>query len=243
MGTPEFAVPALKALLGAGHGVARGLYPASTSGGARPAARSPPPSRASPRRTSFPCARPRACSDRAEAAHLAASGLDAAVVVAYGLILPRAILATPRLGCLNIHASLLPRWRGAAPIARAILAGDSESGITIMQMDEGLDTGPMLLQERTAIAPDMSAGELAEALAALGARLILEALDGLAAGRLEAKAQPAGGCHLRAQDRQGRGAARLEVAGGAARAPGARLQPDPRCLVRACRRARARACR
>jgi len=189
MGTPEFAVPALKALLGAGHDV-QAVYTQP----ARPAGRGQRLQPSAVARFSeahkLPVRTPKSLSDPAEAAHLAALALDAAVVVAYGLILPRAILATPRLGCLNIHASLLPRWRGAAPIARAILAGDSESGITIMQMDEGLDTGPLLLQARAAIAPDMSAGELAEALAALGARLILEALDGLAAGRLEAKAQP-----------------------------------------------------
>jgi len=189
MGTPEFAVPALKALLGAGHDV-QAVYTQP----ARPAGRGQRLQPSAVARFSeahkLPVRTPKSLSDPAEAAHLAALALDAAVVVAYGLILPRAILATPRLGCLNIHASLLPRWRGAAPIARAILAGDSESGITIMQMDEGLDTGPLLLQARAAIAPDMSAGEFAEALAALGARLILEALDGLAAGRLEAKAQP-----------------------------------------------------
>jgi len=192
MGTSEFAVPALAALLGAGHGVL-----AVYTQPARPAGRG---QRLQPSAVArfaeaqkLPVRTPKSLRDPAEAAHLAALALDAAVVAAYGLILPRKILATPRLGCLNIHASLLPRWRGAAPIARAILAGDGESGITIMQMDEGLDTGPLLLQERTAIAPDMSAGELAAALAALGARLILEALDALAAGRLEAKAQPQAG--------------------------------------------------
>ena len=109
---------------------------------------------------------------------------DVMVVVAYGLILPRAVLALPRLGCLNIHASLLPRWRGAAPIQRAILAGDAESGVTIMQMDEGLDTGAMLLARTVPIGPAAVAGELHDALAALGAELIVEALAGLEAGSL-----------------------------------------------------------
>ncbi|HZB92875.1 MAG TPA: methionyl-tRNA formyltransferase, partial [Stellaceae bacterium] len=118
---------------------------------------------------------------------------DAAVVVAYGLILPKAVLEAPRLGAVNIHASLLPRWRGAAPIQRAILAGDAETGITIMQMEEGLDTGPMLLTEAVPIGPATTAQPLQDALAALGARLILVALEGLAAGRLVAEPQPAAG--------------------------------------------------
>jgi methionyl-tRNA formyltransferase len=115
------------------------------------------------------------------------------VVVAYGLILPKPVLNAPRLGCLNIHASLLPRWRGAAPIQRAILAGDAETGVTIMQMDEGLDTGGILLQEPVAIGPEETAAGLHDRLAGLGARLVLEALDGLAAKRLVARPQPAAG--------------------------------------------------
>ena len=104
--------------------------------------------------------------------------------------MPRAILAAPRLGCLNVHASLLPRWRGAAPIQRALLAGDSETGITIMEMEEGLDTGPILLQQAVPIAPGETAAELSETLAALGARLIVDALDGVARGTLAAQPQP-----------------------------------------------------
>jgi len=123
-------------------------------------------------------------------AEFAATPVDAAVVAAYGLILPAAILQAQRLGCLNVHASLLPRWRGAAPIQRALLAGDSETGITIMQMNEGLDTGPILLQEAIPIAPKVTSGELSERLAALGARLILDALDGVAQGTLVARPQP-----------------------------------------------------
>jgi methionyl-tRNA formyltransferase len=124
----------------------------------------------------------------------AAIEADAAVVAAYGLILPSPILAAPRLGCcLNVHASLLPRWRGAAPIQRAILAGDRETGVTIMQMDEGLDTGPILLQQTVPILPETTAGELAATLAELGARLMGEALDGVAAGKLAPRPQPQDG--------------------------------------------------
>ncbi len=115
---------------------------------------------------------------------------DVIVVVAYGLILPAAVLALPRLGCINVHASLLPRWRGAAPIQRAILAGDAQTGITIMQMDTGLDTGPMLLQRPCPILPHDTGGSLHDRLAALGAESLLEALEGLADHRLDARPQP-----------------------------------------------------
>ena len=115
------------------------------------------------------------------------------MVAAYGLLLPAPILAAPRLGCLNVHASLLPRWRGAAPIQRAILAGDRETGITIMQMDEGLDSGPMLLQESLPIGAAATAADLHDAMAALGAKLIVQALAGLASGDLEARPQPEDG--------------------------------------------------
>ena len=119
--------------------------------------------------------------------------LDVAVVVAYGLILPKAILAAPRLGCLNVHASLLPRWRGAAPIQRAILAGDTQSGVAIMQMDEGLDTGAVLTVKSVPITPTTTAGDLHDRLAGLGAELIVPALQGVADGTLTASPQPADG--------------------------------------------------
>jgi len=128
----------------------------------------------------------------AEAAFRAHSA-DAAVVVAYGLILPKAILEAPRLGCFNVHASLLPRWRGAAPINRAIMAGDAESGVTIMQMDEGLDTGAMAMAERVAIGSDMTAGDLHDALARLGADLMLSAIAAAERGSLSLTPQPAAG--------------------------------------------------
>jgi methionyl-tRNA formyltransferase len=136
---------------------------------------------------------PTTLRDPATQAEFAATVADAAVVAAYGLILPAPILAAPRHGCLNVHASLLPRWRGAAPIQRALLAGDASTGITIMQMDEGLDTGPILLQEAMPIAPKTTSGELSDRLAEVGARLILDALDAVARGRLAARYQPADG--------------------------------------------------
>ncbi len=188
LGTPDFAVPCLTALAEAGHEIAC-VY----SQPPRPAGRGQK-ERASPvqrlaeahgwsLRTPVSLKQP----DAQEA--FAALGLDAAVVVAYGLILPRPVLEAPRFGCLNVHASLLPRWRGAAPIQRAILAGDRETGITIMQMDEGLDTGPILLKEALAIGEETTAGSLHDDLAALGARLIVQALAELQAGRLEAQPQ------------------------------------------------------
>jgi methionyl-tRNA formyltransferase len=123
----------------------------------------------------------------------AALGLDAGVVAAYGLILPEAILRAPRLGCLNVHASLLPRWRGAAPIERAILEGDPVTGVTIMQVDRGLDTGPILLSRQVPIAADTTASDLRRDLSELGAELMIEALAGLAAGTLVPRPQPADG--------------------------------------------------
>jgi methionyl-tRNA formyltransferase len=128
-----------------------------------------------------------------EQAAFAALGADAAVVAAYGLILPKRVLAAPRLGCLNVHASLLPRWRGAAPIPRALLAGDRETGITIMRMEEGLDTGPILLQERVPIASDATSAGLSTELAILGGQLVLTALDRVAEGSLRGTPQPPDG--------------------------------------------------
>jgi len=137
----------------------------------------------------LPLAQPQTLDSPEARAALAQWQPQVLVVVAYGLILPREVLALPPLGCLNIHASLLPRWRGAAPIQRAILAGDSETGVTIMQMDAGLDTGPVLLQRRLALGASHTSGSLHEALASLGAAALLTALDGLAAG-LTARPQP-----------------------------------------------------
>jgi methionyl-tRNA formyltransferase len=136
---------------------------------------------------------PKVLKDNTAADMFRAHSADAAVVVAYGLILPKAILDAPRLGCFNVHASLLPRWRGAAPINRAIMAGDAESGVTIMQMDEGLDTGAMAMAERVPIGADMTAGELHDALARVGADLMLRALAAAERGSLTLTPQPSAG--------------------------------------------------
>jgi methionyl-tRNA formyltransferase len=192
MGTPDFAAASLASLMAAGHEIA-----AVYSQPPRPAGRGQQPRPSPVQRLAeakgLPVATPATLKDPQAQARFAALALDAAVVVAYGLLLPRAILASPRLGCLNIHASLLPRWRGAAPIQRAILAGDRETGITIMKMDEGLDTGPILLARKIEIGPRETGASLHDRLAALGAELILEALAGLAAGGLAAAPQPVEG--------------------------------------------------
>ncbi|NAZ38072.1 methionyl-tRNA formyltransferase [Rubellimicrobium sp. CFH 75288] len=190
MGTPLFAVPALEALLAAGHHVAA-VYTQPP----RPAGRGHKP-RPSPVQTlaeerGLPVRHPATLRDPAEQKAFAALGAEVAVVVAYGLLLPPAVLAAPARGCLNIHASLLPRWRGAAPVQRAILAGDTVTGVCIMRMEEGLDTGPVLLRESVPIGPEETAGELSDRLSVLGARLIVEALARLDA--LHPAPQPADG--------------------------------------------------
>lgn len=176
MGTPDFAVPALDALIAAGHEVAR-VYTQPPRAAGRGQRAQPSPVQRFAEARGLVARTPATLRGRGEAAEFAVLGLDAAVVAAYGLLLPEAFLAAPRLGCLNIHASLLPRWRGAAPIQRAILAGDVESGVCIMRMEKGLDTGAVLLEARTPIGATESAGELHDRLAALGAKLIVEALD------------------------------------------------------------------
>jgi len=196
-GTPEFASTALAAIHAAGHTV-----PLVLTQPDRPAGRgmklTPSPVKQLALDLGVPVAQPRSLRldgkfpDEAAAgrAALEAARADVLVVAAYGLILPEWVLALPRLGCLNIHGSLLPRWRGAAPIHRAIEAGDAETGITIMQMDAGLDTGDMLLTAREPIAFDDTTGRLHDRLAALGARLIVRALADAAAGALEPVRQP-----------------------------------------------------
>ena len=173
MGTPDFAVPILEALLEARHELVAVYTQPPRPAGRGHQARISPVQRAA-EVVGIPIHTP-AKLDIAEQQKFRALGLDAAVVAAYGLMLPKPVLEAPRLGCLNVHASLLPRWRGAAPIQRAILAGDRETGVTIMQMDEGLDTGPMLLAEPVAIGPETTAAMLHDRLAALGARLIVRA--------------------------------------------------------------------
>ena len=189
MGTPAFAVPALEALIEAGHAIAA-VYTRPPRPGNRGRLM---PSAVQQRAEALglPVRTPARLRDGGVQAEFEALRLDAAVVAAYGLILPAPILAAPGQGCLNIHASLLPRWRGAAPIQRAILAGDRETGITIMRMDEGLDTGPMLLKRSTPIGARETAGMLTQRLAALGAQLIVEALERLPA--LAPEPQPAEG--------------------------------------------------
>ncbi len=199
-GTPEFAKVALRALLDAGHDIALVLTQPD-----RPAGRglklTPSPVKTAALEAGIEVLQPRSLKldgkfpDEAYAAHAAlqAVGADAMIVAAYGLILPQAVLDIPRLGCLNIHASLLPRWRGAAPIQRAIEAGDEQTGITIMQMDAGLDTGAMLLAGVEPILPGQSAAELHDRLAVLGGSLVVQALDRLLAGDLPAIPQPAEG--------------------------------------------------
>src|SRR5437660_3743294 len=192
MGTPEFAATILAALIAAGHRI-RAVYTQPPRPAGRGHRMQPSPVQMLAERHGLPVRCRTSLRDPAAQAEFAAFGADAAVVAAYGLILPSPVLAAPCHGCLNVHASLLPRWRGAAPIQRAILAGDRETGITIMQMDEGLDTGPIVLQQAVPILPDTTAGELTEQLAALGARMMVEALDGVAEGRLAPMPQPGNG--------------------------------------------------
>jgi len=189
MGTPEFAAVILGALVAAGYRV-RVVYTQMPRPAGRGHRLQPSPVQTLALSHGIEVRCPARLRDPAAQAEFAATPADAAVVAAYGLILPARVLEAPRHGCLNVHASLLPRWRGAAPIQRALLDGDGETGITIMQMDEGLDTGPILLQEATPIEPDITAGRLTGRLAQLGARLILEALDGVARGTLVARPQP-----------------------------------------------------
>jgi methionyl-tRNA formyltransferase len=189
-GTPQFAVPALAALLGSRHTVAGVLtQPDRPKGRGRQLAAGPVKQLALT--AGLLVAQPETLRGEAGQAAVAALGADVLVVVAYGQILPPAVLRLPRLGCINIHASLLPRWRGAAPIQRAILAGDSHTGVTLMQMDEGLDTGGLLAVRSVPIGERDTSASLHETLAGLGAQTLLEVLEGLAAQQLRAQAQPA----------------------------------------------------
>ncbi|TCI00618.1 methionyl-tRNA formyltransferase [Roseococcus sp. SYP-B2431] len=177
MGSPDFAVPALHALHAAGHDI-RAVYTQPPKPAGRGQQETPCPVHRAALALGLPVRTPaRVRRDTAEHEAFAALDLDVAVVAAYGLILPRPMLDAPRRGCLNIHASLLPRWRGAAPIHAAILHGDAESGVTIMRMEEGLDTGPMLLKGTVPLGPRSTTPELHDALSAMGAGLILRALD------------------------------------------------------------------
>jgi methionyl-tRNA formyltransferase len=189
MGTPEFAATALRALADTRHELVV-VYTQPPRPTGRGHKTHPSPVHQLAESLGIPVRHPPTLKDAEAQAAFAALDLDLAVVAAYGLILPRPILTAPRLGCVNIHASLLPRWRGAAPIQRAILAGDTVTGVTIMQMEAGLDTGPMLLRGEVPITPQTTATSLHDSLAALGARLIVETLEPLAAGALPAIPQP-----------------------------------------------------
>jgi methionyl-tRNA formyltransferase len=192
MGTPEFSLRALAALLDAGHDVCA-VYTQPPRPAGRGQKEKCSPVHEFAESQGIPVRTPRSLKSDEETEGFRALNLDVAVVAAYGLILPQALLDAPRLGCINIHGSLLPRWRGAAPIQRAIMAGDPVSGVTIMEMEAGLDTGPMVLAEEFTIGPKTTAGDLHDGLAEQGARLIVTALAGLDDGRLKPQTQPTEG--------------------------------------------------
>ncbi|TIP95920.1 MAG: methionyl-tRNA formyltransferase [Mesorhizobium sp.] len=176
MGTPEFSVPTLRAIADAGHEVEAVYTQPPRAAGRRGLELTPSPVQREAERLGIEVRTPVSLKNEAEQQAFRALRADVAVVVAYGLLLPKPILEAPRLGCLNGHASLLPRWRGAAPIQRAIMAGDTETGMMVMRMEEGLDTGPVAMVEKCAIGPDMTAGELHDRLMHIGAALMAEAL-------------------------------------------------------------------
>jgi len=192
MGTPDFAVPTLLELAAREHDIVA-VYTRAPRPAGRGLELQQTPVEREARRLSLPIHTPKTLKDSDAQQAFRAHNADAAVVVAYGLLLPKPILDAPRLGCFNVHASLLPHWRGAAPINRVILAGDSESGVTIMKMDEGLDTGAMAMAERLPIGADMTAGELHDALSRLGADLMLRVLAAAERGSLQLTSQPQAG--------------------------------------------------
>ena len=192
MGTPEFSVPTLTEIVSAGHEVVA-VYTRAPKPAGRGQAERKSPVHETAEAFGIPVFTPRSLKGEAEQAEFAALGAEVAVVVAYGLLLPKAVLNAPEYGCLNLHGSLLPRWRGAAPIQRAIMAGDKQTGIVVMQMDEGLDTGAMGPTEIIPISPDMTAGELHDLMMRLGADLMGRALAALERGSLDFTPQPASG--------------------------------------------------
>ncbi|TPN44752.1 MULTISPECIES: methionyl-tRNA formyltransferase [unclassified Mesorhizobium] len=193
MGTPEFSVPTLRAIAEAGHQIAAVYTQPPRAAGRRGLELTPSPVQREAERLGVEVRMPVSLKGEAEQAALHALGADIAVVVAYGLLLPKAVLDAPRLGCINGHASLLPRWRGAAPIQRAIMAGDLETGMMVMRMEEGLDTGPVGLVEKCGIEPDVTAGDLHDWLMSVGAALMVEALARLEENTLRFTAQAADG--------------------------------------------------
>ena len=192
MGTPEFAVPTLTEIVATGHEVVAVYTRAPKPAGRGQAERKSPVHEAA-ERFGIPVFTPRSLKSAEEQERFAAHDADLAIVVAYGLLLPKPILEAPRLGCLNLHGSLLPRWRGAAPIQRAVMAGDKRTGIMVMQMDEGLDTGPVGLIEEMPIGPDMTAGELHDRMMLVGADLMGRALAALERDSLTFTPQPDAG--------------------------------------------------
>ena len=184
MGTPEFSVPVLEALHQAGHEIVAVYSQPPRPAGRRGLELTPTPVASAAEKLGIEVLTPKSLKDRQEQERFSSFKLDAAIVVAYGLLLPKAILDAPRFGCFNGHASLLPRWRGAAPIQRAIMAGDKKTGMMIMKMDEGLDTGPIALSKSIDIAPDMTAGELYDELEKIAAPLIVKAMKKLEQGDL-----------------------------------------------------------
>lgn len=192
MGTPDFAVPTLARLAEDGHAITA-VYTRAPARAGRGMGLRPSPVHALADRLGVPVLTPASLKGPEAAETFAAHGADVAVVVAYGMLLPPAILALPRHGCLNLHGSLLPRWRGAAPIQRAVMAGDAESGVGVMRMEAGLDTGPVALEARVPITPGLTAGELHDALMPLGADLMARALRHLEAGDLAFAPQPEDG--------------------------------------------------
>jgi methionyl-tRNA formyltransferase len=190
MGTPEFSVPTLLELVAHGHDIAAVYTRAAKPGGRRGLTLQPTPVEQEARRLKIPVLTPKTLKTPEALEELRAHDADTAVVVAYGMILPQAILDAPRLGCFNLHASLLPRWRGAAPINRAIMAGDAETGVMVMKMDVGLDTGDVAMAERVAISDRMTASDLHDELSRLGAGLMVRALAALERGTLQLTKQP-----------------------------------------------------
>ncbi|ADH87395.1 methionyl-tRNA formyltransferase [Ancylobacter novellus DSM 506] len=193
MGTPDFAVSTLAEIVGSGHEVVAAYTRAPAASGRRGLELVPSPVHRAAEKLGVPVLTPSTLRTEEAAETFAAHEADVAVVVAYGRILPQMILDAPKLGCLNLHASLLPRWRGAAPIQRAIMAGDAESGVAVMKMEAGLDTGPVGLVERVAIGADMTAGELHDRLMIVGADLMGRALAALERGALNFTPQPEAG--------------------------------------------------
>src|SRR6188472_3455100 len=183
MGTPDFAVPTLAELLAQGHDITC-VYSQPPRPKGRGMALEPTPVHQFAQKAGLPVRHPASLKGEADQVEFAALDLDAAIVVAYGLLLPKAILDAPKLGCFNLHGSLLPRWRGAAPINRAIMSGDGESGVMVMKMDAGLDTGDVAMAERLAITDSMTAADLHDALVPLGADLMVRAMGALERGSL-----------------------------------------------------------